>query len=83
MKKSTVRTIYDIDIDYENDVLTMSFTGNGFLYNMVRILSGTLLQAGLGEIAPDSVGAVIASLDRKNAGPTLPSAGLMLERVYY
>lgn len=83
MKKSTVRTIYSIDIACKNDILEMSFTGSGFLYNMVRILSGTLLEAGIGKIPPDKITDILKSLDRKNAGPTLPSGGLMLEQVYY
>jgi tRNA pseudouridine38-40 synthase len=82
-KKSTVRTIYGIDITLENDTLTMRFTGNGFLYNMVRILSGTLLQVGTGELKASDITAILGSMDRKNAGVTLPSTGLMLESVEY
>lgn len=82
-KKSTVRTIFNIEITFENDTLTMRFTGNGFLYNMVRILSGTLLQVGTGEIDPNTIPDILAGTDRKNAGVTLPSIGLMLESVEY
>lgn len=82
-KKSTVRTIYSIDISLENQVLEMRFTGNGFLYNMVRILSGTLLDVAVGKIKPEDITTIVGSLDRQKAGPTLPSGGLTLERVYY
>lgn len=83
MKKSTVREIYSINVKCENYVLELTFTGNGFLYNMVRILAGTLLDVGTGKISPDSIPAILESLDRKNAGATLPSGGLMLDEVYY
>ncbi len=83
IKKSTVRTIYSIDISYNEDILELTFKGNGFLYNMVRILSGTLLEVGLGNIKAEDIPHIIRSMDRKNAGPTLPSSGLMLDKVYY
>ena len=82
-KKSTVRTIYSIDIDYNDEMLTLRFTADGFLYNMVRILAGTLLMVGTGEMRLEDVAAALNSRDRKMAGVTLPSGGLTLERVYY
>lgn len=82
-KKSTVREIYSIDTELEGKLLWMRFTGSGFLYNMVRIMSGTLLKVGTGEMQPDDMTAVLESLDRKNAGPTLPSSGLTLQNVRY
>lgn len=83
IKKSTVRKIYSIEITLENEVLTMTFKGNGFLYNMVRILSGTLLEVGCGKKKAEDMPLILESLDRKNAGVTLPSGGLTLEKVYY
>lgn len=83
LKKSTIRTIYSIDIFYQNDELELTFTGNGFLYNMVRILAGTLLEVGTGKIPPDRITDILLSLDRQNAGVTLPSGGLTLEKVCY
>ena len=82
-KKSTVRTIYSIDIDYSEEILTLSFTGNGFLYNMVRILAGSLLMVGTGEMSTEDLALAFDSKDRKRAGVTLPSGGLTLERVFY
>lgn len=83
MKKSSVRTIYDISIDYENGYLMMTFDGNGFLQNMVRILVGTLLEAGYGRIAPEEMEQILAARDRQMAGPTAPPHGLMLIQVHY
>lgn len=82
-KKSTVRTIYSIDTEYSDDILTIRFTGNGFLYNMVRIISGSLLMVGTGEMNTEDIALALNSQDRKKAGVTLPSSGLMLEKVYY
>jgi tRNA pseudouridine38-40 synthase len=82
-KKSTVRTIYSIEVDFDGELLTLSFRGNGFLYNMVRILSGTLLEVGTGEIKTDDIPAILDGLDRQKAGVTLPSGGLMLLEVEY
>lgn len=81
--KTTVRTLYSIDIRERGNVIDLIFTGNGFLYNMVRILSGTLCYVGLGKIKPEDIPAIINSKDRRMAGKTLPPHGLCLERVYY
>lgn len=86
-EKSFVRTIREIKI-YEktvnqNKILIMKFTGDGFLYNMVRILSGTLLWAGLGKIKPENIPNIIMKGDRGLAGPTLPPNGLFLVKPYY
>lgn len=83
MKKSPVRTVEAIDIDRFGDELRMSFTGNGFLYNMVRIMVGTLIEVGSGQRSIASVGAAISSLDRANAGFTAPACGLILWQVDY
>ena len=83
MKKSTVRTIYDISIVEANGEVTISYTGNGFLMNMVRILTGTLIEVGDGRRSPDSMPEVIAALNRDAAGYTAPAQGLYLESVEY
>ncbi|MFZ5645208.1 MAG: tRNA pseudouridine(38-40) synthase TruA [Bacillota bacterium] len=81
--KSTVRTLYDISINIEGHIVYMVFRGNGFLYNMVRIMVGTLLDIGLGKNHPGIIKDIIASKDRTRAGPTAPPQGLCLMRVYY
>ena len=83
MKKSTVRTIYDIIIAVEEGYLRMSFYGNGFLQNMVRILTGTLLEVGYGRKDAGDMEAILAACDRQMAGPTAPPHGLTLLEVEY
>lgn len=83
--KTTVRNLYDIRIcpDPQDPVYAIHVTGDGFLYNMVRILSGTLLYAGLGKILPEDIPGILAARDRRQAGKTLPAHGLTLEAVFY
>lgn len=82
--KSTVRNVYSLDIDRDsNDIISITITGNGFLYNMVRIIVGTLIQVGTGKIKPDYVEQIIASKDRGMAGPTVGAKGLTLEEIRY
>ena len=81
--KSSVRTIYKADIYQENEKIFIEITGNGFLYNMVRILIGTLVEVGEGKRAPDSIPAILDSLDRLQAGVPMPPQGLTLETVLY
>ena len=81
--KSSVRTIYSANILVERDNIAIDLTGNGFLYNMVRIIAGTLLDVGLGKINPDDILKIIESKDRTKAGKTLPPHGLMLMKVEY
>lgn len=83
MRKSTVRTIYDIIIAVEEGYLRMSFYGNGFLQNMVRILTGTLLEVGYGRKDAGDMEAILAACDRQMAGPTAPPHGLTLLEVEY
>ena len=83
MKKSSVRTIYNIEIDKIGDEVLLSFTGDGFLYNMVRILTGTLLEVGTGERRADEMPGILSSLDRSRAGETAPALGLTLWEVKY
>jgi tRNA pseudouridine38-40 synthase len=78
-----VRTIYDLDISSEGEQLVLRFRGNGFLYNMVRIIVGTLIQVGNGEITPDSIPGIIEKRDRTFAGKTAPPQGLYLWEVFY
>lgn len=81
--KTTVREIYSLDILHEGDIITIDITGNGFLYNMVRIIAGTLIFAGCGKIDPESMADIISSRDRTRAGITAPPQGLFLKEVYY
>ncbi len=83
IKKSTVRTVYSIDINKIGSEIQMEFCGDGFLYNMVRIMAGTILQCGAGEFNSSKIPDVIKSRNRQLAGITLPSCGLMLKRVEY
>jgi len=82
-KKSTVRTVHAIDIAVDGADMTITFRGDGFLYNMVRILTGTLLEVGLGGRRAGDMPAVLAALDRAAAGKTAPAQGLTLVEVEY
>ena len=82
-KKSTVRTVSAIDINVSGPDMTITFHGDGFLYNMVRILTGTLLEVGLGQRSAEEMGAILDSLDRTRAGKTAPPQGLTLVQVEY
>jgi tRNA pseudouridine38-40 synthase len=82
-KKSTVRTIWEIHIQPVGSVVEMRFCGNGFLYNMVRILSGTLIEVGMGKREPESMAAILDAKDRQQAGFTAPAEGLFLTAVHY
>lgn len=78
-----VREIQEIDVLEEGDMLIFCFKGTGFLYNMVRILAGTLLEVGTGERDPNSMPSVIKQKDRSAAGKTAPPQGLYLWKVFY
>jgi tRNA pseudouridine38-40 synthase len=87
-RKSTVRTVFDCRVTEETRpeggrMIVMTISGNGFLWNMVRIIAGTLVEAGRGKIGPEHVRAALASGDRRLAGPTLPAHGLTLEWIRY
>ena len=79
----TVRTITRCTVERAGDRVTITVTADGYLYNMVRILSGTLVEAGLHKRTPESIPALLASRDRRQAGQTLPAKGLFLEDVAY
>ncbi len=81
--KTTVRTVYSLDISEKNGLITLEITGNGFLYNMVRIIAGTLVMMGAELIDYKSAAEIIASRDRRRAGITAPPHGLFLKEVYY
>jgi len=79
--ETTIRTIYDASVRAVDDdrEIIISVTGNGFLYNMVRIIAGTLIEVGQGKIRPDEIGEIINSTDRNRAGNTAPAKGLCLK----
>ena len=81
--KNSVRTIYKAIVKQEGEKIIIELTGNGFLYNMVRIISGTLLDVGLGKIRAEEIPEIIESKDRQRAGRTLPAHGLYLVQVVY
>ena len=81
--KNSVRIIYRTKLWKENDRIYIELTGNGFLYNMIRIIAGTLLDVGLGKTKPEEITDIINSKDRKLAGRTLPANGLCLMEVKY
>lgn len=81
--KSSVRTIYNAKVYRQDDRIYIELTGNGFLYNMVRIIAGTLVDVGLGKIEPKEISRIIEDGKRENAGKTLPPNGLYLLNVVY
>ena len=85
MKKSTVRTIFRITVEQDagSGLVKLEFEGNGFLQNMVRILTGTLIEVGLGKRDAGSMPEILAALDRQASGYTAPAEGLCLKKVFY
>lgn len=81
--KNSVRKIFKAEVFEKDERVYIELTGNGFLYNMVRIISGTLLEVGIGKIKPEEIPEIIESKDRKRAGKTLPAVGLYLVEVSY
>ncbi len=81
--KDTVRTVYSVDIDERQGGFTVKVTGNGFLYNMVRVMAGTILAAGYGEISPEDISSALESGKRSRYFKTLPAKGLTLLKVEY
>lgn len=82
-KKSTVREVFHIGVEVCGSDLTLIYRGDGFLYNMVRILTGTLLEVGLGQRTPESMVDILEARERTAAGKTAPAQGLVLQEVYY
>lgn len=82
--KTTTRTIYSCNVTRDaSDVITVRVTGNGFLYNMVRIIAGTLIKVGGGELAPEEIPLILEKKDRSAAGPTAPAHGLTMIGIEY
>ena len=79
----TVRTITRCTVQRQGETVVITVTADGYLYNMVRILAGTLVEAGLHKRTPESIPPLLESRDRRQAGPTLPAKGLFLEKVEY
>lgn len=85
-QKTTVRKVLSVTVDVAGDdpqMIEIRVTGEAFLYNMVRIIAGTLYYVGTGKIKPSAIPGIISSCDRSKAGKTLPAKGLTLEHVYY
>ena len=81
--KSSVRTIYKTELYEKDNKIYIELTGNGFLYNMVRIIAGTLVDVGLGKIKPEQIEDILKHGKREDAGKTLPPNGLYLLKVEY
>lgn len=81
--KTTVRTVKEIQIEKSGDRITIRITGEGFLYNMVRIIAGTLMDIGGGLYPPEKMKKILEAKDRKKAGPTAPARGLTLMKIQY
>lgn len=81
--QTTVRTVYELNIRKDEDLIRIRITGNGFLYNMVRIIVGTLIKVGLHVYEPEHVKEIIEARDRKQAGPKVPAKGLTLVEIKY
>jgi tRNA pseudouridine38-40 synthase len=81
--KDATRTVFESEITKRDNIIEYRVSADGFLYNMVRIMVGTLVEIGLGKRDPDSIPAIISSRDRKNAGKTAPPDGLYLNKVLY
>jgi tRNA pseudouridine38-40 synthase len=81
--KTSVRTIKRLELLKRDNIITLNIEGDSFLYNMVRIIAGTLIDIGRGRIPHNTVPDIILSKDRNRAGKTAPACGLCLERIYY
>ena len=77
------RTVFESRVDREGDTVRFTVAADGFLYNMVRIMTGTLLAVQQGRFAPEDIPEILARRDRKAAGPTAPAHGLYLQKVFY
>jgi len=82
-KKSTVKTIYSIDITKENNIIDIQIKGNSFLWNMVRIICGTLIEVGRCNISPNDIEKILKQQKRQEAGPNAPAHALFLKEVEY
>ena len=84
-RESTVREVFSLDVNRMEDPseLELRIEGSGFLYNMVRIITGTLVEVGLGKRSPQELAGIIESKDRSRAGIIAPAGGLWLDEVFY
>ena len=78
-----MRTIYGIDLVEAGNMLTIRISGNGFLYNMVRIIAGTLVECGKGRLPAEKMPDILEACDRQAAGPTMPARGLTLVEYHF
>ena len=81
--EDTVRTIYELNLEKQGDLITMRISGSGFLYNMVRIIAGTLMKVGMGVYPPEHVKEILEARDRNVAGPKAAACGLTLVSLEY
>jgi len=81
--KSTVRTVHHFEVERQGDLILLRVCANGFLYNMARAMTGTVVYAAEGKIAPEEIGAILQSGNRTAAGPTVPPGGLYLTQLWY
>ena len=81
--KGTIRTIFDVNVEKNDEIIKISVTGDGFLYNMVRIIVGTLIEVGRGKTKPEDIKEIILKKDRKLAGFCVPAKGLFRKEDYY
>lgn len=81
--KSTVRTVHHFEVERQGDLILLRICANGFLYNMARAMTGTVVYAAEGKIAPEEIGAILQSGNRTAAGPTVPPGGLYLTQLWY
>lgn len=80
---TTIRTIYELEVEKTGDIISIRVEGNGFLYNMVRIIAGTLLDAGKGNLQPEDIKEMLTACNRDAAGPTAPAKGLTLMGIQF
>jgi len=81
--KTTVRTLFEAEVARRGELIFITFRGDGFLYHMVRIMVGTLVEIGLGKRPPEEIKAILEARERARAGPTVPARGLCLVKVEY
>ena len=81
--RTTVRTVYSLEVLQDGALITIRITGNGFLYNMVRIIAGTLIRVGSGQWEPEQIPQILEARNRAEAGPTAPAKGLTLMEIRY
>ncbi|MBQ3355534.1 MAG: tRNA pseudouridine(38-40) synthase TruA [Oscillospiraceae bacterium] len=81
--KSTVRTVHHFEVERQGELILLRICANGFLYNMARAMTGTVVYAAEGKIQPEDIGAILQSGNRTAAGPTVPPGGLYLTQLWY